>query len=557
MELDLAERWSDYDWTNPDSEFVIFPREQAEKLREIELQRQKEEAIKIAMARDTVSYVPDTPKEFYEASGPVILNNKGQPVEELAEYQWEVWNSLFDHHYTIVIKSQKIGLTTVALWADFQLALLPRSHPRSCRGQEILIIAQTLDMARRHLQTLREMIVRSQYKDMLITKPTEVLFRDQVTKVGIIYIKNPDDHTSPTRIIGLGPREGSIWSFKQVKHIHVSDIVASDLDYSQALNAALTRLANTDGTMLIETPPRGPQGRVYEIWQKAIEKMDDSTEAAFWPIKIPVDKAVKAGIITQAYLDNMRVQMGAQYNSFFNAEFIAIGGNAFRMEDVDRAVHLGRTVNLDTAWNSFKKKSMGIDPGHGSSAFGIVITQVNGPTRIEVIYARQFADKGISEMIDFAYRLALRYNVNKIFMDANNPGHIMDMIARFPGQRRDYKNQINEIRGQKQNPYQHMKVNPVNFGNDGGRSMMALTESLLEGGFLAIPDLFSDLIVQLRSAQLEFNGDLDKEQKNSFDTLDALRLALQYYNRVRMPPPRIQSMSNSNSGGGAMRGRIL
>ena len=31
--------------------------------------------------------------------------------------------------------------------------------------------------------------------------------------------------------------------------------------------AAFTRLANTNGTMLIETPPRRPSGMIYEIYE--------------------------------------------------------------------------------------------------------------------------------------------------------------------------------------------------------------------------------------------------------------------------------------------------
>jgi hypothetical protein len=95
------------------------------------------------------------------------------------------------------------------------------------------------------------------------------LLKEEKTKVGVAYIKNLDNALQPSRIIVLGSSETQVWSWKQVGHIHFSDITASKLvDDSSLFAAAFSRLANTDGTMLIETPPRRPVGKVYEIYEK-------------------------------------------------------------------------------------------------------------------------------------------------------------------------------------------------------------------------------------------------------------------------------------------------
>jgi hypothetical protein len=87
--------------------------------------------------------------------------------------------------------------------------------------------------------------------------------------VSVAYIKNPDSQLKPARIIGLGASEGSIWSWKNVAKIHMSDIAATNLvDDSSLFAAAFSRLANTDGNICIETPPRGARGRVYEIFEQ-------------------------------------------------------------------------------------------------------------------------------------------------------------------------------------------------------------------------------------------------------------------------------------------------
>jgi hypothetical protein len=107
------------------------------------------------------------------------------------------------------------------------------------------------------------------YRQFLITNPNELLLREEKTKVGVAYIKNPDNPLLPSRIIALGASEGSVWSWKNVGHIHISDITASKLvDDSSLFAAAFSRLANTDGTMLIETSQRRPKGKVYEIYEQ-------------------------------------------------------------------------------------------------------------------------------------------------------------------------------------------------------------------------------------------------------------------------------------------------
>jgi len=474
--------------------------------------------------------VPTDPKEFYQDMGYPIHDKNDRNVVNLSDYQWEVWNSVFDHRYTCVVKSQKVGITTTVLLADLQLALLPRSHPRSCRGKEILIIGQSIPHAREHLRTLRQLIQRSKYSEVMRMRPIQATLKDEITKVGMLILENPDDPTSPTRFFALGPKEGGIWSYKKVKHIHVSDIAATDIiDYSPALNAALTRLANTNGTMVIESPPRGPQGKLYDIWRAAVERRPDdaSPDISFWPIKIPASKAVEAGLIEQSYLDSMKAQMGAAYNNYYEAEFVAVEGNVFKLEQVERAVQLGKLTDLDGALNDlYRPRSMGIDPGFGSSQFGICITQAKH-NRIEVLFAKQFPHENPADMTKYCWELAHRFNVKKIFVDGANAGPIRDLKRRF-GEPQNYETLMAQIIGQQYEPAHFMKIVPVNFGKK-SKEMIAHAQYFMSKGELAISeDAFPDLVVQVRSAQEDGKGGLDKK-RNTMDLFDAWRLSLLHY----------------------------
>ena len=294
--------------------------------------------------------VPIDPKEFYNKLGPLDHQTTHQPVTNLTKYQIDAWRDAFKHKYRLIIKSQKIGLTTSCLMEDFQRAILPSSHPLSCRGKEILIIAQTFDMAKEHLYTLRKIIMNSSFKDFLITIPTSFLLKTETTKASVLFIANPENPNKPTRIIARGPRASSIWSWKEVKHIHMSDIVATNqIDDSQLFGAAFSRLANTDGSLLIETPPIGQRGYVWEIYKQSTLEDDENFEAGKFHLrKIPAAEAVFAGVISQKFLDQEKERRGILYAQLYECEFV----NPFNTWYDDSLFQYDRNLQLDGGENN-------------------------------------------------------------------------------------------------------------------------------------------------------------------------------------------------------------
>jgi len=269
--------------------------------------------------------VPTDPQKFYESFGLFEHPTTRKPVLKLTSYQQAVWKDSFNYRYRLVVKSQKVGMTTSSLLEDFQHAILPSSHPLSCRGKEILIIAQTGDMAKQHLYTLRKMVMNSKrYSKYLITKATELVLRDEATKVSVMFIKNPDNIHKPTRIIALSPTERAVWSWKEVKKVHMSDVaVQLAKDDSGFFGAVFSRLANTNGQMLIETPPRGQRGEVWNIYQASKLHGDEEHEQAKFKVReIPVEMAVDAGLITQEFLNQERARLGVLYSQLYECNFL-------------------------------------------------------------------------------------------------------------------------------------------------------------------------------------------------------------------------------------------
>ncbi len=286
--------------------------------------------------------IPEDPQKFYEDVGliphPTRRNLDGSPelVKNLAGYQTQIWSDGFKYKYRLTIKSQKIGISTSSLMEDFQYAILPRDNPLSCRGFEILIIGQTFHKAKEHLRDLKHWVLRSsKYKDFIITKPETSESKDEQSKVTELYIRNPDDPSNPTRIIALGMlSEASIWSWKKVKFIHMSDVAATELiDDAPLFAASLSRLANTAGRLHIETPPHGQRGKVWEIYQRSKIGSDKlSPESVFKINEIPAREAVQAGVITQEFLDEQKIEQGILYSQMFECDFLSSSNTYYRPE---------------------------------------------------------------------------------------------------------------------------------------------------------------------------------------------------------------------------------
>jgi hypothetical protein len=170
---------------------------------------------------------------------------------------------------------------------------------------------------------------------------------------------------------------------------------------------------------------------------------------------------------------------------------------------------------------------MGIDPGWGSSPFGIVVTQfVDGGNQIQILYADEFARPDYNEMLSKVWELIRKYNPNKILIDGANPSFIRSLKIQL-GEDPDYDKVIDRYKSRKLDWQRYMKVLPINF-NQEHKTMLTHCKMLLEQGYVAIHSSHDKLITLLRTA-VEDNGMLDKETTSYNDIFDAYRLALRYY----------------------------
>jgi len=471
--------------------------------------------------------VPEEANDFYHDFGLLLHPKTGEQVKDLADYQLNIWND--KSKYRLIVKSQKVGISTSVLLEDFQRAITV------CKGKDILLIAQTQDQANEHILTLKTLIINSEkYRKYLITDSADMLFKEEKTKLSEIFIKNPDNPKKRTRIIGKGPTEAGIWSWKNVAHIHMSDIAANNLkDDSPIFAAAFSRLASTDGTMIIETPPRGPYKKTFEIYQQSLSEDTIGIPAKFKVFHVSAQDAVKANVMSQKFLDDERIRLGPTlYAQNYECTFTSVSGNLFSQAAIDKTI-----IEYDlTSFNPYSEKYITVDPGYTSSKFAILVTEfLPREKKIRILEAEEIPMPTYEEMLNRILVYRKRFgNVLNIGVDATSRMEFCLSLKQRIGESSRIpfiKDRMELAKKKGLDLARMMIVVPIIFSTESKNEMASHTRRVIEDPrrFLQIHPKFLNLITAMRSAVFDDNGQLDKNLTPHNDILDAFFMACRFF----------------------------
>ncbi len=214
----------------------------------------------------------------------------------------------------------------------------------------------------------------------------------------------------------------------------------------------------------------------------------------------------------------------------YDLQYLGLIGNTFHTQDIDRAIALGKKFKTV---NKYAQQSMGIDPGFGSSPFGIVVIQFSDGI-LQVLYADEFERPRYEDMINKVADLYSMFtNIKNIFVDAANP-ELISSLKREVALERDNWAYVQEkmayCKKHQIDINRQMKVVPVPFSTE-GKNMLIHTKELLEfeEPILAINPKFEKLTTSLRTAISDDLGKLDKQATSYDNVLDAFRLSLQMF----------------------------
>jgi len=288
---------------------------------------------------DKRTYSKDTDwmNKFYEELGmPFFHSLTKKQIKKLGRLQLDAWKLHVLHRLLLILKSQKIGISSLCILITMYHALT------DCMGMELIINAQSDDQAKTHAQDFRRIIAGSpKYKDYLITKAhtSMGILKDEVTKVHTIYLHNPINPRLPTKIIVVGMSPGAMLSHKRVGFIWSSDSTISQLTSSKKFEvwaAMLSRLANSLGPCIVECPARDPSGPVYDTFERYENQLSNKEkidpENDFHVFKFMYKLGLRDKFFTPEFIVSERRRLGPLFGTFYEADFFASGNTWYEKQ---------------------------------------------------------------------------------------------------------------------------------------------------------------------------------------------------------------------------------
>jgi hypothetical protein len=292
-------------------------------------------------------------------------------------------------------------------------------------------------------------------------------------------------------------------------------------DENEVRDVSERYIAKSDPYIVMVSTPNAPGGLFDRI------ERESESECIYKRLKMDYTYGI-GKIYTKEEIE--KAKKSPSFGREYDLQYLGVIGNTFHTQDIDRALELGKRYKTV---NKYAQKSMGIDPGFGSSPFGIVVLQF-GDGILQVLYADEFERPRYEEMLHKIAHLYQEFtNIKNIFVDAANPELISSLKREVVAERDNWQYVQEKMAYCKKNKVdinRYMKVVPIPFSTE-GRSMLIHTKELLEfeTPIVAINQRFEKLITSLRTCQSDDSGKLDKEATSYDNVLDAFRLSLQMF----------------------------
>ena len=160
-------------------------------------------------------------------------------------------------------------------------------------------------------------------------------------------------------------------------------------------------IAKSNPYIVMVSTPNAPEG--------LFERIEKESEDTCLYKRIFLDYTYSIGKIYTAE-EIEKAKQSPSFEREYNLKYLGKIDNVFHTKDIEAAIEKGRKYNPDNII-SFTSTSMGIDPGYGSSAFGIVVTQrANGI--VQIMHAEEYHRPDYNEMLSLVYGLMSKYQVD-------------------------------------------------------------------------------------------------------------------------------------------------
>jgi hypothetical protein len=252
----------------------------------------------------------------------------------------------------------------------------------------------------------------------------------------------------------------------------------------------------------VSTAGEEPKGFFYDIMQEPATGSEKTIYERFHfyvEAGLKKDTQTKTSIFTPEYLEK------ASQARSYEREYLGVWGknvgDIFSPEGIELCC--GTEYEWETDDNT-NDRVIGIDPGFGSSEFGICIMQKRKGKK-SVIYADAFERASYIDIINKVRMLSDKFKTKRIFVDSAWPEGIRDLRDKY-----------------------YMNVQGIAF-NQYGEKMLNYAANNIDFQNVEIHPSFKKLKMQLMTIKFNKKGGTDKTKQNPFDLGDAFLLALYYY----------------------------
>ena len=219
-------------------------------------------------------------------------------------------------------------------------------------------------------------------------------------------------------------------------------------------------IGKSDPYIVMVSTPNAPNG--------LFEKIEKEPEHSCIYKRLKMDYTYGLNkIYTKEEID--KAKKSPSFGREYDLQYLGLIGNTFHTADIERAITLGKKFSCKTV-NKYAQQSMGIDPGFGSSPFGIAVVQFSDGV-IQVLYADEFERPRYEDMINKVADLYQEFtNIKNIFVDAANPELISSLKREVANERDNWQWVQEKMAYCKKNHTdinRYMKVVPVPFSTEG------------------------------------------------------------------------------------------
>lgn len=430
---------------------------------------------------------------FNHIMGLPIKNGREYPI---FEYEQLIFKIIEENQNIWIKKARGLGVTTFLI-RYLAWKILSSSN---LDGKSIFIVSGTREEFANYVKKKMEQLFERRFPDLVLdSKYTELILKK--TWIKVMPTKNIKD----------------IRGYMDAAYLFIDEADFFNPNEQEELEPAITAYEEkSKGKTIMVSTPNAPGG----LFEK-IEKDNNSKYK-----KIFLDYTYGLGkIYDPEYIEKKKLE--PEFEREYNLKYLGHVGNVFHIQDIEKAIK-GYDIESEVI-NNYAVKSMGVDPGFGSSAFGIVVTRLVNE-KIQIIFADEYERPDYNDMLSKIFGLVRSYNIDHIYADGANP-EVISNLKRGLGERsrpEQYSQLIERARRYGRGLENYMKVIPVYFARE-HKELLAHSKMALETGCLEIHPQFDKLRIALRTAFENGEGILDKEATSHDDIFDAFRLSLKFY----------------------------